>query len=182
MKKIAFKNKKIKLFPLQKSYRSRRRQFLQHQRYFLFRLLKTTRDPLPDHSHTATHNINMQRRFIGARLSLWWKWFFYLLLALFQQSTIWLQRCSYRFPVRCRCRHFVRSMDTVMPVPCVSEICAAEQKAYPYICGNIIRVHSKKQCTIMELLLSLRLVQELVVSARCIGEWKQSGYPVFCYY
>ena len=60
--KIAFKNKKIKLFPLQKSYRSRSRQFLQHQRYFLFRLLKTTRDPLPDHSHTATHNINMQRR------------------------------------------------------------------------------------------------------------------------
>ena len=60
--KIAFKNKKIKLFPLQKSYRSRSRQFLQHQRYFLFRFLKTTRDPLPDHSHTATHNINMQRR------------------------------------------------------------------------------------------------------------------------
>lgn len=27
----------------------------------------------------------------------------------------------------------------------------------------------KKQCTIMELLLSLHLVQELVVSARCIG-------------
>lgn len=24
--------------------------------------IQSTRDPLPDHSHTTTHNINMQRR------------------------------------------------------------------------------------------------------------------------